>query len=58
MYQRLQKLNVTVSHKTVIRLVTALGENHDVRVVEWRDRLKGLLADDMVIIIRVTNSLA
>ena len=45
-----------VSHKTVVRLLTHLGENHDARVVEWRDRLKSLPADDMVIIAIVTNS--
>lgn len=39
MYQRLQKLNVTLSYSAVNRLVYDLSVDHDVMVLQWRDRL-------------------
>lgn len=38
-YQRLQKLNLTVSHQTLIKLVDNVGKDHDARVLQWRDIL-------------------
>ena len=37
MYTRLQKLNVSMSYQTIIRLVTEVGEGHDSVVKLWRD---------------------
>lgn len=31
-YQRLQKLNVTVSYSSLLRLIKNVGENHDEKV--------------------------
>ena len=42
-------MNVTVSHRTVIRLLSALGENHDVKAVQWCSSLKELLRDTMMV---------
>ena len=36
-YDRLQKLNISMSYVTTIRLVTAVGEGHDEVVKMWRD---------------------
>ena len=36
-FQRLQKLNICMSHQSTITLVKQLGSNHDAKVVEWRD---------------------
>lgn len=49
MYERLQKINVTVAHRTVIRLLTALGENHDAKVVQWCSALRDQLAAPMMV---------
>ena len=38
-YERLQKLNITVSHRQLLRLIDKLGMNHDGKVLEWRDAL-------------------
>lgn len=38
-YERLQKLFVTVSHKSTIRLVKALGKDFDKPVKDWRDSI-------------------
>jgi len=38
-YTRLQKLNLAMSHSSVIRLVENIGTNHDAAVKEWRDTL-------------------
>lgn len=38
-YTRLQKLNLAMSHSSVIRLVEKIGTNHDAAVKEWRDTL-------------------
>ncbi|XP_064384807.1 uncharacterized protein LOC135333715 isoform X2 [Halichondria panicea] len=42
-YQRLQRLNVTVSHSSVIRMLDKVGEGFDAQVKEWRDRLVSTL---------------
>ena len=52
MYEKLQKINVTVAHRTVICLLTALGENHDAKVVQWCSALRDQLADTMMVKIR------
>ena len=36
-YDRLQRVNVTMSHKSSVRLVTKIGEGFDSRVAEWKD---------------------
>ena len=35
MYERLQKLNLTMSHVVTNRLLTKCGVDHDARVKEW-----------------------
>lgn len=42
-YQRLQRLNLTVSHSSVIRLLESVGEKFDAQVKEWRDVLVSTL---------------
>ena len=32
-YQRLEKLNVTLTHKSLSRLLVSIGENHDQEVL-------------------------
>ncbi len=36
-YQRLQRLNLTVSHSSMIRIVDIFGKNHDSKLKQWRD---------------------
>ena len=38
-YDRLQKLNISMSHSQLLRLVDKLGSDHDARVLNWRDSL-------------------
>ena len=38
-YERLQKLNLSMSHSQLLRLVDKLGMDHDARVLNWRDSL-------------------
>ena len=42
-YERLQKVNLTMSHKSCIRLLTKLGDGFDARAMEWRDEITRLL---------------
>ena len=44
MFNRLQKLNLTVSYITVIRLLEKVGEDFDVTVKGWRDRIISTLS--------------
>ena len=44
-YDRLQKLNLTMSHPQLLRLVDKLGLHHDARVMEWRDALDALMQE-------------
>ena len=39
MYRRLGKLNLSVGHSTVMRLITALGIDFDSQVEEWKKTL-------------------
>ena len=39
MFERLQKLNLTLSHRSVTTLVQLIGKNNDVTVKCWRDQL-------------------
>ena len=48
MFYRLHKLNLTVSYKTVIRLLDDFGKDHDMKVQQWRDSLKNFLSSSMV----------
>ena len=36
-YERLQKLNLSVSHMSVNRLIDSVGEDFDQQVMEWRE---------------------
>ena len=42
-YERLQKVNLTMSHRVVVRLVTKLGVGHDAKVKEWQNFLASRL---------------
>ncbi len=39
MYERLQKVNVCMSHVTTNRLMNLIGVGHDTLVKTWRDKL-------------------
>ena len=39
MYERLQKVNVTMSHQVTVRLLTKLGKTHDEDVKIWQESL-------------------
>ena len=38
-YERLQKLNLSMSHSQLLRLVDKLGMDYDARDLNWRDSL-------------------
>ena len=38
-FQRLQRLNVCMSHQVTSGLVDALGRDHDVKALQWREKL-------------------
>ena len=42
-YQRLSRLNITVSYSTVIRLLDTVGKDYDAEVKIWRDNITPLL---------------
>ena len=42
-YTRLQKLNLTVSHPSLIRLLNKVGSTFDEKATIWRDGLLNLL---------------
>lgn len=44
MFERLQKLNITMSYQTVIDMATKMGVGHDNEVLGWRDKLKELIS--------------
>jgi len=43
-YQRLQKLNLTMSHPSLVRLIDKVGEDYDAKVKGWRDAIVANLA--------------
>ncbi len=47
-YQRLQRLNLTLSHMSLLRLLSEMGANYDVFVVEWCKSLKSNLQGSKV----------
>ena len=47
MYDRLQKVGVTISHSVTMRWLGKLSETYDSDVIEWRDHLIDNL-DDLV----------
>ena len=50
-YQRLARLNITVSHRSVIRLLDSVGKNfQDSQVKEWRDSILPTLNSSNVIV--------
>lgn len=44
-YQRLERLHLTLSYKALSRLLLAIGENHDLEVLEWKDSFIPLLME-------------
>ena len=50
-YQRLARLNLTLTHKSLSRLVSTIGENHDKEVLEWRNAFIPLLMEVCKLII-------
>ena len=42
-YTRLQKFNLTVSHKSLIRPLNKVGSTFDEKATKWRDGLLNLL---------------
>ena len=38
-YDRLQKLGISMSYKSTVRLLKDIGKDHDHNVVAWRDQL-------------------
>ena len=40
-FDRLQKLGLSVSHKATILLISEVGKNHDQKVKEWQNNLMG-----------------
>lgn len=53
-YGRLQRLNVAVSHSSVIRLLDKVGKGFDSKVLEWRDSLISFLDDSNEIVSRLS----
>lgn len=49
-FQRLQKVNVCLSHQATTTLVNTLGSNHDKSVLQWRDTLADTLGDSTEVI--------
>ena len=39
-FERLQKLGLTMSHRSLSRLLTVLGKDHDKKVLEWKECLQ------------------
>ncbi len=42
-YQRLHKLNISVSYSTMIRLLDNVGKDFDLQVRDWRNRVVATL---------------
>ena len=43
MYDRLQKVSITVSHRVTVKWLTKLGETYDAEVIDWRNQIAGNL---------------
>ena len=58
MYKRLHRLNFTVSHGCLIRLLDNIGKNFDEEVLKWRDGIASTLDESneivTIIILHVT----
>lgn len=39
MYDRLQKVGVTISHRVTVRWLAKLGETYDAEVIDWRNQI-------------------
>ena len=39
MYDRLQKVGVTVSHRVTVRWLARLGETYDAEVIDWKNQI-------------------
>ncbi len=48
MFERLQKLHISVSHSTLGRALTAIGSSFDEEVHKWRKLLLTLLQNSAV----------
>ena len=44
-YHRLHRMNLTVSHASLIHLLERVGKGHDSRVKEWKDAVTAKLDD-------------
>ncbi len=47
-------LNITVSHKSLIRLLDNIGKDYDTEVKVWRDRILLTLDDDNDMVINLS----
>ena len=57
-YARLQKLNVSISHMTLLRLLSSIGNKFDESVIEWQESFLPILKASMVrkiIVVFVNN---
>ena len=46
MYERLQKLNICLSHQMTVKLVNTLGNNFDKKVLQWMDALAKFIGSE------------
>lgn len=47
-FDRLNKLNLCVSHTATVSIVTALGKDHNKEVKKWRDEISQFIEDKKV----------
>ena len=40
MYDRLQRVGLCLSHRSIIRLVDKFGEDFDTKVVQWKTKIE------------------
>ena len=51
MHERLQKVNLALSHRSLTKLVHLIGQNHDATVKCWRDQLAEELKVKVVLVL-------
>lgn len=39
-YDRLQNINLCVSHSTMVRMLQGMGKDHDLKVLQWKEELE------------------
>jgi len=52
-FQRLQKLNITVSHQTVIKTINELSQGHDKETKDWCEQLKEFIVVRSIYILKI-----